>query len=149
MVYAFWGEIIEESNDKGPYKLVKMRADGHEFVATILEPYGVQGSPIAKGQGLVIPVDGDMGKAVVIPMPPPAARVDQQKPGELTLINHKAGITIKLADDGTVTITATKIVLDGNVYLGGEAGAKEVHRKDDIDSDGDAAVTHASKVWAV
>lgn len=47
-----------------------------------------------------------------------------------------------------VRITSPKIVLEGEVHLGAEGG-KLVHRKDDVDSDGDAAVGSATKVYAV
>jgi phage baseplate assembly protein V len=61
----------------------------------------------------------------------------------------KIGGTSIVAKDGRVHIKADKIVLEGNVYLGGENGAKLVHRKGDADSDGDVAVGSASKVFAV
>lgn len=104
MVDAFWGEIIEESQDSGPYKKVKMRSDGHEFPATVIEPYGLQGSAIKGGMALVIPVNGDMGQAVVIPMPPPKDRVDGHKPGEARLHNHKHGQNVLLDDSGNVLV---------------------------------------------
>jgi phage baseplate assembly protein gpV len=52
------------------------------------------------------------------------------------------------ASGSAVHITASKIVLDGEVHLGGEGG-KALHRKGDVDSDGDVAVGAASKVFAV
>lgn len=70
--------------------------------------------------------------------------------------NHDKGGEYKLSvGDASILVTGDKIILkagtivtDGNTHLGGEGG-KQVHRKDDIDDDGDKAVTHASKVWAV
>lgn len=64
---------------------------------------------------------------------------------------------IKLRVGGsTVTITAdsirsksTRIVEEGDVFLGGESGGEYVHRKNDADSLGDIAVGHAKKVYAV
>ena len=47
-----------------------------------------------------------------------------------------------------VTITSPTIVLEGDVHLGGEGG-QLVHRKGDVDSDGDAAVGSATKVYAI
>ena len=46
-------------------------------------------------------------------------------------------------------ITSPKIVLEGDVYLGGEDGAKLIHRKGDADTAGDLADGSASKVYAV
>lgn len=52
------------------------------------------------------------------------------------------------AKDGEVRIKANKVVLEGETHLGGEGG-QLVHRKGDVDSDGDTAETAASKVYAV
>lgn len=49
---------------------------------------------------------------------------------------------------GGITLKASKIVLDGTVHLGGEGG-QLLHRKGDLDSDGDTAVGSASRVYAV
>lgn len=57
------------------------------------------------------------------------------------------GTEIK-ASGSVVHIKATKIVLDGEVHLGGEGG-QALHRKGDADSDGDVAVGASSKVFAV
>lgn len=53
-----------------------------------------------------------------------------------------------LMKDGETRIKADKIVLEGEVHLGGDGG-QLVHRKGDVDSDGDEAVGSASKVYAV
>lgn len=60
----------------------------------------------------------------------------------------KIGDTVIGASGDAVTITAAKIVLDGEVHLGGEGG-QLLHRKGDADSDGDVAVGSASRVYAV
>jgi hypothetical protein len=57
-----WGEMTKVSNDKGPYKLGRFQSEGHEVTAIILEPYGIQGSPMKGGQAILIPIDGDEGK---------------------------------------------------------------------------------------
>ena len=57
------------------------------------------------------------------------------------------GTTIH-AKDGEIRLTASKIVLAGDVHLGGDGG-ELVHRKGDKDSDGDTAVGSATKVYAV
>jgi hypothetical protein len=65
---------------------------------------------------------------------------------------HKMSIggTSILITGDKVIITAGQIAFNGQVTLGGEPGAGElVHRKGDIDSDGDTATTSASRVRAV
>lgn len=53
-----------------------------------------------------------------------------------------------IAHDGPVRLRGSKIVLEGEIHLGGEGG-KEVHRKGDIDSDGDQAVQGSNRVFAL
>ncbi len=60
----------------------------------------------------------------------------------------KIGDTVFAATGDAVRIVAAKIVLDGEVHLGGEGG-QLLHRKGDADSDGDVAVGSASRVYAV
>lgn len=124
-----WATVTKSSNDKGPYKLVDVESDGHKFTAHVIEPYGVQGSPLKDGQALIIPVDGDEGKAVALIMPPPAKRTDQQKEGEVSYPNHDTGNTIKHDKDGHTTITTpsgtvVKCHKDGNVGVKPGAGKK-------------------------
>lgn len=99
-----FGEIIEPSADKGPHKLVRIQSEGKEMVAQVWEPYGVQGSAPKKSTGLLLIPDGDEGKAVFIPMPPPAERVDAQAEGEVTYKNHVAGQAFKFDKDGNATL---------------------------------------------
>lgn len=95
-----WGDIITESNDKGPYKLVRVQSEGHEFDAIVIESYGMQASPIEKGQVFVLPCNTDNGQAVALVLPPPAKRVDQQKPGEVSIKNHVSGNRTYMDNDG-------------------------------------------------
>ncbi|WP_342361403.1 phage baseplate assembly protein V [Terrarubrum flagellatum] len=55
------------------------------------------------------------------------------------------GIKVKV-EGGKITVDG-KVVFNGEVHVGGEGG-KAVHRKDDLDSDGDAAVGCATKLFA-
>lgn len=59
----------------------------------------------------------------------------------------KGNSKIVIADD-EIRIISDKIILDGEVHLGGEGG-KLVHRKGDQDSDGDVAVGSANRVFAI
>lgn len=126
---ARWGEVVKASNDKGPYKLIRVQSDGHELTAIVLESYGVQGSPLNKGQCLLLPIDGDEGKMVAIVMPPPSKRTDQQKEGEVTYINHDTGNSIKHDVDGNTTIelpggTVVKHWKDGTIGVKPGGGQK-------------------------
>ncbi len=99
-----FGVITKTSADKGPHKLVTAIADGKEMVVQVFEPYGIQGSPLKDGVVLIFSPDGDDGKAVGIVMPAPKDRVDQQKPGEVTLKNHDTGNRIQHTVDGHTLI---------------------------------------------
>lgn len=102
-----WAEIIGESNDKGPFKLLRVRSEGHEFDCIVMDPYGLQSSPIKDGQAWILPFNGDNGQAIAFVLPPPAKRVDQQKPGEVSLKNHVTGNRRYMDNDGD-TREATK-----------------------------------------
>lgn len=69
---------------------------------------------------------------------------DKAAEGVITVGDTRIEIT-----GGKVTITSPEIVLKANVLHLGDTGGKPVHRKDDVDSDGDVAVGHAMKVFAV
>lgn len=103
--------------------------------------------PPSVGQQVdVVSETGDMTDAVISSSlrsndnPQPDAQ-----PGETVLTT---GDTRIFVSPGEVRIKSAKIVLEGVVHLGAEGG-KLVHRKDDVDSDGDAAVGSATKVYAV
>lgn len=66
----------------------------------------------------------------------------------MEIVISKGGGTLTVRNAQEVRIQAAKIVLEGEVHLGGEGGAL-VHRKGDVDSAGDAAVGSASKVYAL
>lgn len=74
-----------------------------------------------------------------------AMTLNATESGDVTISGGGCSITMK---SGVITLKASKIVTDGETHLGGDGG-KLVHRKDDLDSDGDAAVGSASKVFAL
>lgn len=125
---SYYAELIEVSKDAGPYKLAKVKAFGNEFYVHIAEPQGLQSNPINGSLVLVTKADGDLGKAFGTVLPPPKDRVDAQKEGEATYINHKAGQTMKFDEDGNVTITcsgtttinAEKLVIKADVEIEGD-----------------------------
>ncbi len=102
-----WAKVVGPSNDKGPYKLVDLEADGKQITAMVLDLGGVHVTPVKDGQALILLPDGDEGKAVCIVMPPPAKRVDEQKEGMMTLKNHVKGQSIVLDDNGNIIAKTT------------------------------------------
>jgi phage baseplate assembly protein V len=64
-----------------------------------------------------------------------------------TAVFERGGSRIELGPDG-IRLVGEKIVTEGETHLGGDGG-NLLHRKGDLDSDGDAAVGSASRVYAV
>lgn len=119
MTHMFWGEVVSVSNDAGPFKLARVRADGHEFTAQVLEPGGFHQSPTVGSQVLVGLPDGSMGKAVIIGGQAPKDRVDGQTEGMVTIKNHKNGQTLQMDAAGNVTITGGKLIVNADVEING------------------------------
>lgn len=153
-----FGEIVEESADKGPFKLNRIQADGKKLDASMVESTGFASGAMTGAPVLVFLPDGDMGKAVAIPMAPTGERVDSLKPGEAQLTNFKTKAMFKLDDDGHLQVQVPgdiNLHADGNVNLGG-AGGKRVARIGDMVqvTSGSSAGLHpivegSSKVFAV
>lgn len=114
----FWAEVIESSNDKGPYKLVRVKSDEHEFTAKVVDSMGTFGNPMKGGQALVALPDGVMEKAVVIGGVPPAKRRDGTVGGEAGMGNFEKGTEIIFKNDGTIVLTG-KVIINGDVEING------------------------------
>ena len=83
--------------------------------------------------------------------PPPATDGDAihiRTASGMEIVISKGGGTLTVRNAREVRIQAEKIVLEGEVHLGGDGG-QLVHRKGDVDSGGDIATGSASKVYAV
>lgn len=120
MGYAtiFWAEVTEPSNDKGPYKLARVKSDDHEFNAQVLDSMGAFGNPMKGGQALVVLPDGVMEKAVIIGGVPPAKRRDGTVEAESGMGNFKAGTEMIFKDDGTIVFKG-KVIINGDVEING------------------------------
>lgn len=114
---ARWGKVAKASNDKGPFKLVRVESYGQEQVCEVAEVYGMQGSPPEGSRMLLIPLEGDEGKVVGIPMVPSAERFDAQKEGEQTMQHYKTKNRVTHRNNGN-TIIKTKGVL----YINSDEG---------------------------
>jgi hypothetical protein len=119
------GFVVGESNDKGPFKLIRVVADGKEMDAEVIDIAGFEGSPLKHSRVLLLMADDDDGKAFAIPYGPKVAdRTDQQKPGEFTLKNHKRQQKMVFKDDGSIETEAkkdhkTKVTNNMTVTTGG------------------------------
>lgn len=106
-----WAVLKDVSNDKGPYHIGTVHADGKEMTVALFSPSGMNTNPL-KGSLIFIMMPwgngpGDHGRAVGLVMAPPKERVDQQKEGEATFIHHKDKQLIKLVDGGGINAQTT------------------------------------------
>ena len=147
---------ITSVTDKGGLQLVSGRTIAGEAIkdAVRVQGHGLSTNPPAGSVGIVAFMGGRRDMPMLIGIEHPDKRPKSQISGGATLYDA-SGNALSTSKDGgswthsgTITIKAAKIVLEGEVHLGG-AGGKLVHRKDDLDSDGDSAVGAATKVYAV
>lgn len=149
-----FGVVHEPSNDKGPYKLARVMADGKAMDVELMDITGVEGSPLKESRVIIFTPDGDDGKAVgIVYGPPIKERTDGQKPGEVTYKNHKTGTVTRLKDNGdmeievkgdqrititgTGTIKAPTLILDADVQIKGNVQMdKNLHVTLDIANGG-------------
>lgn len=152
-------------DDKPKWQEVALELeDGHK--PTKVEhahPYGISFHPHKDAEVMAVALGGNRDHLVVLTTGDRRYRLTDLKEGEFAihddqgqkvhflrdgvLVETGKPVTVKGSD---ITLEATgKIVLKApNVHLGDEGG-KLVHRKGDVDSDGDVAVGSAAKVWAV
>jgi phage baseplate assembly protein gpV len=150
-----YGRVAEVDAAKGRVKVIDEELGGGEgkSITTDWLPWAEIGgafktwTPPSVGQQVaVISPSGNLGQGLVLPnafseqFPPPSDKGDEH-----VMTVGETRITVK-GDE--VRFSSPKIVFEGDTHLGGEGG-EPVHRRGDKDSDGDAAVEHASKVWAV
>jgi hypothetical protein len=150
-----YGRIAEVDAAKARVKVIDEEQGGGDgrSITTDWLPWAEIGgafrtwTPPSVGQQVaVISPSGNLGLGLVLPnafsdaFPPPSDKGNEHvmAVGETRIII--AGDEIRFA--------SPKIVFEGDTHLGGEGG-EPVHRRGDKDTDGDAAVEHASKVWAV
>lgn len=105
------GELIEESNDKGPYRLARVRFDGDEQDVHLLDFGGIVNAPLKDAQVLLFHVDGQPGKLFGIAMSAPKDRIDGNKPGENRVKNLKTGALIEQTDGKKTTMQDETVVI--------------------------------------
>lgn len=148
-----YGVVEDVDPDKG---LVKMKDDGGgegQTYTSDWRPWAEVGGgiktwrPPTKGQQVIMfSPSGNLADGIIFN----AAFSDQNKqPSDKgdEIVETIGDTRITMRGD-SVVIKADKIVLEGNIHLGGEGG-QLVHRIGDLDIANDVAVTGASKVWAL
>jgi len=118
LALARFVEIVGPSNDKGPYKLAQVTSDGSEITGYLAESSGFASNPLKGGIGIAIPIAGDEGKVVIIPMAPASGRYDGLKEGEAKIGNLKNGISAFFNDAGEIVLTG-KVIIHGDVEING------------------------------
>ncbi|EYR81875.1 phage baseplate assembly protein V [Shinella sp. DD12] len=147
------GTVVEGPDDKGRYRVKISEQGGTPYLSPWVKPktYAAGGVKMdvvyTVGEQVdLVSESGDLTDAV-IEMSTYSEANARENTGNVPL-HIKIGSTVIQAGGDGVTITAGKIVLDGEVHLGGEGG-QLLHRKGDADSDGDTAVGSATRVYAV
>ncbi|MEW9614912.1 phage baseplate assembly protein V [Shinella sp. S4-D37] len=147
------GTVAEGPDDKGRYRVELSRQGGVPYLTPWIRPKTVGAGNVkldvvyAIGEQVdVVSESGDLTDARI-----DFGTYSDDNPRENDAnapLRLKVGDSIIEITGGGITLKASKIVLDGEVHLGGEGG-QLLHRKGDADSDGDTAVGSASRVYAV
>ena len=153
-VMSLPGKVAEVDPDK---RMLRLRIGKNSKGEDILGPWSRWQE--ATAGGMRIHSEPDMDEQMVLHSPsgtvgeaslagPATYDRDHDAPSsssEISVIDR--GGRIEVGPDG-VRVIGGRIVLEGEVHLGGEGG-ELVHRKGDVDSGGDAAEGSASRVFAV
>jgi len=146
------GRVAEVDYQNARVKVIDEDGDQHKLTTAWLPWAEVGGQikswnpPVKDQQVIVVSPSGEVGQGVVLPAAFSDHHPQPSTSGSEQLVTF--GETTVRLTEGEARIISPKIVLEGDVHLGGDSG-KLVHRKGDLDSDGDAAVGSASKVYAV
>ncbi|GJE54585.1 phage baseplate assembly protein domain-containing protein [Methylobacterium thuringiense] len=146
---------VKKVEDDGTQQIVTATGlKGEEFKIYRQQGHGLSTVPPVGSEGYVTALGGRSDRMQFHQGEHKDHRPRKMKGGDTVLYDaHGNAISlveknIRHVSSGTITFTAPKIILNGEVHLGGEGG-ELVHRKGDKDSDGDTAEGAASKVYAV
>lgn len=147
------GTIAEGPDDKGRYRVKISEQGGTPYLSPWVKPktYAAGGVKMdvvyTEGEQVdLVSESGDLTDSVIEMSTYSEANARENT--DNVPLHIKIGSTVIQAGGDSVRITSGTIVLDGEVHLGGEGG-QLLHRKGDLDSDGDTAVGSASRVYAV
>ena len=140
-----WGKVKSTSNDKGPYRLVEVEAEGKTIMAVVANSGGAISNPTVGSMALVLLPGGEDGRAAVIPMHPPRKRRDKMREGEEGIFNCLTEALFLFDADGNCVLTVPKdwnvtITGKGNITIKGDL-ALTVQGKADITVQGAANLT--------
>ncbi|WP_164919712.1 phage baseplate assembly protein domain-containing protein [Hansschlegelia zhihuaiae] len=151
---------LDETDDSGDQQTATLLGPAGETLKQVhrVQPFGFHSSPPKGSHGVGLQFGGgpDGGRllAAALGLESPAHR-PKDRPVGSTIIYDMHGNAVSLVQAelrivgvSRAVIAAPVIVLEGTVHLGGEGG-QQVHRKGDMDSDGDTAVDSATKVYAL
>jgi hypothetical protein len=129
---ARFGVVLGPSNDKGPFKLIRVRSEMREFTAIVDDPYGLVGNPV---KGTLVRLDGglDGGMETAKPIDLSKKRFDGLKAGEALFGNTETKTHVKLKENGdhdTVVKGAKTTRADANVET--RSGGDTIIRSDGI-----------------
>lgn len=148
-----YGEVDDVDPVKGVFKLKDDGGSPEQTLQTDWIPWAEIGgqtktwTPPKKGQRMVIfSPSGNIADAIGFPAQFSNANTAPSDKGDENV--EVIGNTRITLTANQVTIESPKIVLKGEVHLGDEGG-QLLHRKGDVDSDGDVAVGSATRVYAV
>ena len=163
---------VKKVNDDGTQQLVDLTGLASEELPGVvrLQNYGFSSVPPEGGEGMLLEIGGSADNAHVVGLEHKDFRPTKRKSGESILYdnqgqeiyisqkgiaisggNNKLPLTITIGDS-TVTIAkdsislkASKIILDGTVYLGGTDASRPAAMQGTIDTAGNADVGNLSQ----
>lgn len=148
---------LTEVKDDGPFQRITALGYADETIklAHRVQPFGLTSHPPKGAHGLALLVNGRPDQSVFLGIEHQDYR-PKSIPAGTTALYNQYGDIIKVFEKRIEVVTevyhvkaSSKIILESpEVHLGAEGG-QLVHRKGDEDSDGDAAVGSATKVFAV
>lgn len=148
-----YGRVEEVDPAKGLVKIIDDGDGDGQSLTTDWIPWAETGGgiktwrPPTKGQRVVMfSPSGNLHDAISFNAAFSNENAQPSNKGD-EIVETIGSTTLKMRGN-KVEITSPDIVLNGNIHLGGEGG-QLVHRKGDLDSDGDVAVGSATKVYAV
>lgn len=147
------GTIAEGPNEKGLYRVKLSEQGGVPYLTPWIKAKTIGAGnvklDVVHAVGEQVDVISDAGDLTSASIDFSTYSDDNPRENAANVpLRLKTGDSIIEVSGGGITLKASKIVLDGEVHLGGEGGAL-LHRKGDADSDGDTAVGSATKVYAV
>lgn len=151
----FFRVEVVGTDDAGEMQTLTVKGVAGEELTGVhrIQYFGDTGHVPKGSHGLALDLYGDRKRVVLLGTESAPHRPTGLEEGDRRIYDMHGNV-ISLVKAGmrivapvSLTIVSPEIVLEGEVHLGGKGG-RLVHRKDDVDSGGDAAVGSATKVYA-